>query len=91
MCLSAVFEDQQIVLLGDLKDGWHVGRQAVQVHDLDGHGLVSDCSFNAGRIEGERVDVNISKHRVGSCDGNGVAGGSEGERRNDDFSAFRQL
>ena len=81
--LGAVLEDPEAVLLGDLEDLRHVGRQPVEVHRHDRGSLVGDGGLDGDRIQVEGHRVDVGEDRLGAGQGDGVAGGGEGEGRDD--------
>ena len=81
--VGRVLDDRQVVTPGDVHDGVHVGRQTAQVDGDDGPGARGDRLFDGGRIDVERIQLDVGKHgsRVGLD--NRRSGGDEGERRHD--------
>ena len=84
--LCAVFDDIQIVLLGDVHDTAHVTDDAVQMHNDDALGAVGDLALNIVRVNGV-VGGHVAENgdRTGLHDG--IGGRDEGIRRDEHLVA----
>ena len=91
MCLRAVLDDPQAVLLGEGHDRGHVRRLAVKVHRDDAHGARREFRFKERGIDGERVRIGVAKHHAaaGLCDC--FRRGNPRVRRGDHFVARLDL
>ena len=85
--LARIFNEGEFVLAGDGVDRVHVARKAVDVDRQDGPGAVGDPAFDGSRIHRECGRVGVGKHRQGFVDQDGVIGGDECVRGDDDFVA----
>ena len=75
--LRVVFDDQQLMLVGDLADGLHVGALAVQVDRHDGLGLRCDGRFDLGWVDTIRFRVRIDENSRRPRDPHGLRRGEE--------------
>jgi hypothetical protein len=80
--LSRILQHQEVVLPGDLDDGVHIGRAAVEMHRNDGRRPRCDGRFKGSRVQGIALGVHIGKDRRGSGHGNGQSGEGSREGRN---------
>ncbi len=85
--LTGIFDHHQAVPPGDLQDGVHVSRLAVEVHRDDRFGPLGDRGFDRVRVdvEGARIDVDEHRPRPGVADRRHRR--DEGERNRDDLVA----
>src|SRR5437867_149076 len=83
MGVGGVFDDSQLVLLGDRHDRIHVGDLAGEMDGNDGAGATCDSGLDGARIdvEGFNVDVREDGDGVGFDDGGG--GREKGVGRDD--------
>lgn len=83
----AVFEHEQVVLLGDGDQARHVDRDAEVVHHGDGLGGGRDRGFDRVDVDVAGVRFGIDEDRAGAGQLDGMGGGDVGLRRDDDFIA----
>jgi hypothetical protein len=67
-----------------------IARRAVAVHRQDGRRLRRDRRFHAGRVQVQRVRVDVDEHRPDAVPQQRMRGGDERVRRGDDFAADAQ-
>jgi hypothetical protein len=86
-CLSAIFDDRQIVRVGKLHDRPHLTRIAEQVCDNDGPGLFADPCLN--RFRGDVVSfwINVGKNGNRSLVDDRCQRAHVGDRRGDNLVA----
>lgn len=85
--LGAVFDDQQVVFLGDGHDFVHGAGVAVQVDGHDGAGAGRDLFADAFRVDVVRVWVDVREDGCGADGADAFGGGEEGEGCGDDLVA----
>src|ERR1035437_4266423 len=85
--LSVVFDDLELVLLGDLIDGDHVRALPVEVDGYDGLGFRGDGRLNLLRADALGRGAAIDEDRCGPRDPDGFRGGEKGVRVGDDLVA----
>jgi len=86
--MGGVFDDVQVVLLGNLADGGHIAGVAGVVHDDDGFGARGDAGFYGCGGDGEVIGAgDVGEGYTGTSVEDGVGGGDEGEGGDDDFIA----
>jgi hypothetical protein len=76
--LRIVFHDQQIVAVGDLAEGLHVGGLAIEMNRDQGLGAGRDGGFHLRRIEAIGARVGVDKYSGCAGDPDGLGGGEEG-------------
>ena len=76
--LGVVLDHQELVLVGDLADGLHVGALAVEMDRDDGLGLGRDGRFDLGRVDALGLRVAIDEDGRGAGDPDGFGGGEKG-------------
>ena len=87
-CVGCIFDDGEVVLAGNLEDGGHVTGVAGVVHDDDGFGARGDGCLDGCGGDGEVVGAgDVCEYDAGAGVEDGVGGGDEGERGDDDFIA----
>ena len=86
--LGIVFNDDQLVLVGDLLDGRHVGALTIQVHGDEAFGLGGDGRLDLRGINAFGFGVAIDQH--GGCPGDpdGFRGGEKSVGVGNDFITF---
>ena len=65
---------------GDLQDRVHVGGLAEEVDGDNGLGARCDEIFDPGRVQIERLRVDVGEDGAGTEQRGGLGGGDEGER-----------
>ena len=85
--LGVVLDNLEVMLVGNLLDGGHVGALAVKVDGNDGLRLRRDGGLDLLRADALGVGAAIHENRGGACDPDGLGGGKEGVRVGDDLIA----
>ena len=75
------------MMLGDVQDGGHVGRQARVVHRHDGPGLGRDGRFNGAWVDVHRRRVDVHQAHIGAQVAHHFSRGREGVGGGDDLVA----
>ena len=85
--LCVVFDDEEVVLLGQGEDGFHIGALSEQVHGYDGFGSRGDMGFDefCGDVEGMWIHVGHDGDEAQESDD--FRGCDVGECGYDDFVA----
>lgn len=87
VCLGAVVDDFEVVLLGDCFDRVDVYGDAIQVSNGDGFGVWGDESFDVRGVGLVGVFEDIAELDLGACGDEHGDGGDEGPRGGDDLVA----
>ena len=85
--MGAVFDDDQVVLLGQGQDGVHVGHLVSQVDEDDGTRAGGERFLGGFWIEAVGEGINIDDDRDGAGSHGGSSGGLEGVGGDDDLIA----
>lgn len=85
--LGGVFDDVQVVLVGECADVAHVGAHAGEVNGHDGACAWGEQGCAAGDVELVVVRGDIDKDGGGTCEEDGVCGCDEGAVGDEDFIA----
>jgi len=85
--LRAIFDQGQLVLMGDLLELRHVGRVAIQVHGNHGLGARRDAANHLFGIEQTGLRIDVGEHHARAGEGNGLGGGDRRVRRGDHLIA----
>ena len=86
-CLGSIFNDRQIVPLGNAPEGFHVRALAEQVHNHDGTRTLGDLFLNLKGVKVASRLIDIGKDRPAAQPADCARGGEERERRHDHFIA----
>ena len=85
--LRGIFDDEQVVAVGDFVDGVHLAGDTRIMHGHDGLGLFGDGAFDQLLVEVHGVGADVHEHALGTAHGERVGGTDERERRHDDLVA----
>ncbi len=85
--LGGVLDNHELMLLGDLHQGVHVGHLAVEVHGHDGARAGGDFCLDLRHVQVVGGGINIHEDGRGADARDGAGGGEEGVGRGDDLVA----
>ena len=85
--LGAIFDQQQVMLVGEGLQGIHISRAAIQMHNQDGAAAFADGVTSARRIQREASPVDIGEHGNGARAFDGGDAGHGRMRNGDNFVA----
>lgn len=88
--MRRIVDDPEVVDVGDALNGIYIAGAPIAVHRHDGGGLRGDGGFDLGRVQVERVRVDIDKDRFDAIPQQGMRGGDERIGRCDDFAGNAQ-
>ena len=88
--MGGIFDEGQVVPVGNSGDGVEVGGETGNVYRDDGFGARGDGRFDEGRVNIERVRLNIHKNRAGIKIADHLGGGGKGVWRGDHLIAGLQ-
>lgn len=77
MGLAGVFDDDEVMFVGNVADGLHVAGLAIEMNGHDSFGFCCNGGFNETGVEVECCLIYINKNRYGTSHGDGVGGGDE--------------
>jgi hypothetical protein len=89
--LGGILDDAQAVLAGDGQEAVHRAGDAGVVDGEEGAGAPRDGLLDQGIVQVKGVRPDVHEDRPGPQAGDGVGGGDEGERRQDDLVAGPQV
>ena len=89
--MAGVFDDVEVVLLGDGHDGVHVGHLAKEVDGDDGFGFGGDGGGDEVGVDVVGFGVDIDEDGFGTDASDAACGGEEGEWCGDDFIAWAYI
>ena len=85
--LRSIFDDEQVVLFGDVVNRVHFAGDARIVHRHDGLCLFGNGAFDEFFVQVHRVGTDIYEYAFCSAHRKCIGGTHERERRHDDFVA----
>ena len=89
--VRAVLDHEQLVARGDVEDGPHVAREAVEVRRHDGAGGRRDGALERLGGQRERRRIDVGEHHLQARDPGERRDDPERQRRQDDLGALRQV
>src|ERR1700674_5772064 len=85
---ASILDDEELVTPGNLEDFVECRGTAEGVHHDDCTSAQGDGFFDPGRIEIQRLGIDVNEDRHGALVKKNIGDGDESKRRDDDFIAF---